>query len=548
MNASPAFEQAFERARQLHARGSLRRAERVLQELLAGGEERESVLRALAELYLVARRTDDAIAALRALTREVPDRLFYYARLASLLDGLGRTDEAIAEYRRLLARRPELADAHYNLAKLHRKEKRYREAVAAYDEAIRLGIDRVEDVYLDLGVVRAEQHDVAGAVKMLDRALAIRPGYIPALFNRGGLHEEAGEKAQATECYRHILSLEPGHPGALARLVYADRVTDADDPLLDALAAAIDGAEDPEAREELLFARGKALDDLERFEEAFVAYRAANELGRRRTPPYQPPATEAAVGRLVQGFSREWIESRASGSAAAPIFICGMFRSGSTLLEQILATHPGVTAGGELDYWPWLVGRRLSPYPHRALEATRDELRRLGDDYLALLHDAFGDAGNVTDKRPDNFLYLGLVRAAFPSARIVYTKRDAADNCLSIWFQQLGRLAYATDLEHVAHYYVQHERLMQHWQATFPENLFTVDYDHLVRSPEPVVRSVLEFLGLEWDERCLDFRNAERPVRTASLWQVREALHERSSGRWKHYAPCLAGLKGPWAS
>lgn len=520
-----------------------------MRDLLAAGEQREAVLRALVDLYLDARRPDDAVAALAALTEEVPDQLFYYARLGALLDGLGRSDEAIAHYRRLLERQPGLADAHYNLARLYKKEKRYREAIKVYNEAIRLGIERVEEVYLNLGVLYSELHEPGKAAEMQERALGIDPDYVPALFNRGGLFEEAGERERALELYRRILSLEPSHSGALSRLVHANRISDADETLLASVGAAIDAArDDPQAREELLFAHGKALDDLGRFEEAFAAWRAANELGKRRTPPYDRKAAEGAFGRLIGGFDREWTRRTTTGSSATPIFICGMFRSGSTLLEQILAAHPSITAGGELDYLPWLVGRKLSPYPQRALSASTEELRQVGESYLARLHETFGEAPNITDKRPDNFLYLGLVKALFPAARIVYTKRDAADNCLSIWFQHFGPLSYATDLENVAHYYAQHELLISHWQACFPESLFTVDYDALVRSPKPVLEPLLEFLGLPWDERCLDFRKADNPVRTASLWQVRAELHERSSGRWKNYAPFLRGLRGPWSA
>jgi tetratricopeptide (TPR) repeat protein len=547
MNRSSDFEQALERARQLHGRGSMVKAERAYRELLVDGAHREMVLRALVDLYMERRRPDAAIAALAELTEEVPDQLFYYARLAGLLDGLGRTGEAIAHYQQLLKRQPGLATAHYNIALLYKKEKRYRDALDAYQEAVRLGIERVQEVYSNMGVLFSEMQQPGKAAEMLDRALEEDPAYVPALFNRGGLYEEAGDRERAVEIYRRILSIEPRHSGALARLVHAGRISDAADPLLASLEAAIDaGNDDALAREELLFARGKALDDLGRYDEAFAAYSAANELGKQRNMPYDPRATERAMGRVIEGFDRDWIGEAATESAGAPVFVCGMFRSGSTLVEQILSAHPSITAGGELDYLPWLISRRLAPYPQGVLAAPREALRNLGDAYLALLRELHPDSANITDKRPDNFLYLGLIKAIFPAARIVYTRRDAADNCLSIWFQQLGPLSYATDLENTAHYYAQHERLMRHWEASFPDNLFPVDYDELVRSPEPLLRRLLDFLGLEWDARCLNFTESDARVRTASIWQVREGLHERSSGRWKNYEPFIRDLTGPW--
>lgn len=547
MTAISDFTQAFQYARELQARGSSRKAERKYRELLARGENRELVLRALVDLCMEMRRAGDAIAHLAALTEEVPDRLHYVARLASLLDGLGRTDEAIGHYERLLERQPDLADAHYNVALLYKKERRLGEAQVAYEEALRLRVERPHEVYSNLGVLWSERHRPANAAEAYEHALELEPGYVPALFNLGGLREEAGDRERSEALYRRILAIEPGHSGALSRLVHARRITPADDPLLGELDKAIAAGDgDALEREELLFARGKALDDLGRYGEAFEAYRAANELGLQRNLRYERRVTEQAVDRLIEKFDAGWLRNAAGDSADSPIFICGLFRSGSTLLEQILSGHPAVIAGGELELLPWLVAKRLGEYPDAVLAASREQLREVGDAYGAQVRETFPDAENITDKRPDNFLYLGMIKAIFPAARIVYTKRLAADNCLSIWFQQLGPLAYATDLANIAHYYAQHERLMAHWRGLFGADVFTVDYDALVTDPEPVVCRLLEYLGLEWDERTLDFRDSVRPVKTASVWQVREELHSRSSGRWKHYAPFLRDIEGPW--
>ncbi|HEX7060827.1 MAG TPA: sulfotransferase [Woeseiaceae bacterium] len=547
MASAQSFEQAFRRARELQARGSRVKAERLYRELLARGDQRELVLRGLVDFYMESRRADDAILHLVALTEEVPDSPYYYGRLAGLLDGLGRTEQAIGHYLRLLERQPDLADVHYNLALLYKKEKRWRDAIAAYERALALGIPRPHEVHSNLGVLYSAMRRPDEAADSYERALALEPDYVPALFNLGGLREESGDRERSRVLYERILELEPHHAGALARLVHASRIESGDDPLLTAIDRALAATQnDAAGQEELLFARGKALDDLGRYDEAFAAFASANALGKRRLPPYRPEAVEAAVGRIIDGCDRAWLERVQTDSPHSPIFICGMFRSGSTLIEQILAAHPAITAGGELEFFPWLTARRLGLWPDQALAAPREALQALGQAYTEHVRELFPDAGNVTDKRPDNFLYLGLIRAVFPAARIVCTQRDAADTCLSIWFQQLGGLTYAADLAQIAHYHRQHERLMAHWRELCGDALYAVDYDSLVRDPEPVVRGLLEFLGLPWDERCLDFRDAERPVQTASVWQVREALHARSSGRWRHYAPHLRGIAGPW--
>ena len=545
MNSSTSFQQAFERARQKHTQGRFTEAEQAYQQLANSGEQRESVLRALVELYLQTRQVSEAIDTLVALTEEVPDKLYYYARLAGLLDGLGQTDAAIGHYQRLLTRQPGLAAAYFNMALLYKKGKRYSDAINAYEEAKKHGIDDVQEVYSNLGVLYSEMRQKEKAREMYERALDVDPAYIPALFNLAGLFEEAGERQRAMEFYERVLSINPGHWDSLARLAHARKLTAADADLVDSLRhATVDANDDPIAREGLYFALGKALDDLGRYEEAFTAYRTGNEMGKLRNRPYERSIAEQTFGRMIELFAPEWIKRVTTASTAAPVFICGMFRSGSTLVEQILAGHPSITAGGELDYLPWLVAERLAPYPDGVMSASRERLGELGGEYLSRLRTQFPDAQCITDKRPDNFLHLGLIKALFPSARIVYTRRNPVDNCLSVYFQQLGgNLSYATDLEDTAHYYRQHERLMAHWTSCFAEDIFTVDYDELVNSPEQVLRQLLHFLGFEWDDRCLTFQNTDGLVKTASVWQVREELHTYSSGRRRNYTPFVQDIQ-----
>ena len=544
MNSATEFHQVFERARQQHAQGRFSEAEQAYRQLANSGEQRETVLRALVELYMQTRQVSEAINTLVALTEEVPDKLYYYARLAGLLDGLGQTDAAISHYQRLLKRQPGHAAAYFNVALLYKKGKRYPDALDAYEEAIKHGIDEVQEVYSNLGVLYSEMRQGGKAREMYERALGADPAYIPALFNLAGLFEELGERQQAKELYERILSINPKHWDALARLVHARKLTAADGRLIDSLRHATEDAkDDPIAREGLYFALGKALDDLGRYEEAFAAYRSANEMGKLRNRAYERSTAEQTFDRMIELFSSEWLQRVTTASTAAPIFICGMFRSGSTLIEQILAGHPSITAGGELDYLPWLVAERLAPYPDGVVRASREKLDELGGEYLSRLRMQFPDAQCITDKRPDNFLHLGLIKALFPSARIVYTRRNPVDNCLSVYFQQLGgNLSYATDLEDTAHYYRQHERLMAHWSSCFAENIFTVDYDELVNSPEQVLRQLLNFLGFEWDDRCLTFQETDSLVKTASVWQVRGELHTHSSGRRRNYAPFVQDI------
>jgi hypothetical protein len=220
-----------------------------------------------------------------------------------------------------------------------------------------------------------------------------------------------------------------------------------------------------------------------------------------------------------------------------------MFRSGSTLAEQILAGHSRVTAGGELGLVPALA-RTLEPWPAAASPEAIGRLRGL---YLNGLNAARPGADVVTDKRPDNFLHIGLIKAMFPDARIVHTVRDPLDTILSNWFLHLDRsMAHALDLDDLVHWHGQYRRLMAHWKRLYPD-ILDLDYDALVVEPRPEIERLLAGLGLEWEEGVLDFHRNETGVRTASVWQVREPLYRRASGRWRNYARHLEGVRAALA-
>jgi hypothetical protein len=221
-----------------------------------------------------------------------------------------------------------------------------------------------------------------------------------------------------------------------------------------------------------------------------------------------------------------------------------MLRSGSTLAEQVLAGHPDVRAGGELGLLPTLVQERLTPYPEslRSADAAQ-RLAELAANYRAQVARLFSEAPVVTDKRPDNYLHIGLVKAMFPGAKIIHTVRDALDTGLSIFFLHAApSQAYATDLTHIGHHQRQYGRLMAHWKRLYPDDIFDLDYDRFVREPRIVLAELLAFCGLPWDERCLGFSERDNAVRTASVWQVRQPLYTASSGRWRPYGHRLAPL------
>jgi tetratricopeptide (TPR) repeat protein len=469
-------------------------------------------------------------------------------RDAVLLDRAGRTADAIAVYERLLARWPDRPNTWYNLALLQRKARRYESALASYQQALDRGVSRPEEVHLNRSVIYADhlRRDAAAASE-LAAALELNPRYVPALLNLANLDEDFGRREQARALYERILEIDPRCTLALARLAGVAVVSSLDDPLIARLEEATRRAgTDATGRANLGFALGRLLDACGAYQRAFEAYRAANDASRASGAPrprYDRVGHERFVDALIAAFPEPRHDVATDPAGVEPIFVCGMFRSGSTLTEQVLARHPRVAAGGEVDVLPALVASELAPYPASMARVSAAALADLGGRYLRTLSGLHPGADYVTDKRPDNFLNIGLIKTLFPDARIVHTTRNALDNCLSIYFLHLDhRMSYALDLRDIGHYYRQYRRLMAHWHALYGNDILDFGYEAYVRDPGPALGRLLGFCRLDTDDYGKR-GTAGGAVKTASVWQVREPLHQRSVGRWRNYAQQLAGLE-----
>ena len=476
------------------------------------------------------------------------------------LERAGRVPEAIEAYQHLLARAPGLPDSWYNLALLQKKIGDFDAALRSYQEALNRDISQPEEVHLNRAVVFSDclRQEMA-AESELRKALELNPRYLPALINLANLYEDLGRREDALAKYETLLAIAPNYYEALARYVSLKGVASPDDPLVGRLKYAMaQSAASAMDKASLGFALGKVLDACGAFDQAFAAYVHANQASRagaqvgpvsRRL--YDRQSHERFVDQLIGAIAPRppapaILESDASPS---PIFICGMFRSGSTLAEQVLAGHSRMRAGGELDFIPALVRNELAPFPASMAQFSVRQLEQIALRYRNRLSTMFPDASHITDKRPDNFLYIGLIKQLFPNAKIIHTTRNALDNCLSIYFLHLGHgMGYALDLMDIGHYYKQYQRLMTHWQLLYGDDILTFEYDTLVSEPRQTIETLLDFVGLDWEEQCLQFQHVKNAVKTASVWQVREGLYQRSSGRWRNYAQHLAPLREYLAS
>ena len=511
------------------------------------------------------------------------ERLLAYDRragtlndFASLLTGLGRFAAAAERYREALAQAPRDARLHANLGHVLHCLGDHRSAIEHARLATELDA-RLPEAYLHLGnalLAINEMHAAEAAYRtglgvvpeharlllahaMAERALGrveeaalsarraheLRPDGADAVALLGSLAIDRGRFEEAETLLKKALAMSPDLPEALTGLTAVRRMTAADAPWREAASRALSRGLPVAHAIALHHALGKYCDDLGEFDAAFEHHRRGHELARRSRPPYDRAATSARVTRTLSAFDRRALEELQPAGLAAerPVFVFGMPRSGTTLAEQILASHPQVHGAGEVLFWQFAADAERAAQP-RQRAAT---IAALGRRYLELLAALPAAATRVIDKLPSNFRNLGLIHAALPQARFIHLERDPLDTCLSIYFQGFTAAhAYAADLTDLGHYYREYRRLMAHWRTVLPPQLLLeVPYEALVDQPEAWARRMLEHIGLPWDARCLEFHRTERPVLTASSWQVRQPIGKGSIGRWRRYERFLAPLR-----
>lgn len=385
------------------------------------------------------------------------------------------------------------------------------------------------------------------ALALLQRATTEMPGEGELWMALAQTAEDAGNRDLAREAYRRALALRPGWALAVGGLLGLDRArADAADVALGEQLMARSEVGDAD-RAVLGYELGKVLDGRGEHAAAMAAWHQANAARRRVAGTPDVPALQQKVRDIIASQTRGRLDRIGKGGSddPRPLFIVGMPRSGTTLTEQILATHPLGHGCGELPDIA-LIARRLAEDGHGAdlsgipAETLEDATRR----YLrAATRNATADARCLVDKAPLNFFHLGLVALLFPNARVVWCRRDPRDIAVSVYAENFAldeRLA--TDLGDIGHYINMQARLMRHWQAELPLPVMELVYEDLARDPEPVARRLVEFAGLEWDPACLEFHRSERGVQTPSRWQVRQPIYTRSIGRWRNYGDALAPL------
>lgn len=428
----------------------------------------------------------------------------------------GRFDEAVANYKHCLALRPREPRFHYLLGKVSTVQDRFDEALARFDAAL-----AIDPGYIQATAWKAVVHERRGDD---DGARALLESYVAART----------EDADMAEAWAR-LELRAGRPQSALEVV--DRhLARADLP--------------PISREGLGFLAGRALEGTGDYDRAFEAFSAAN---RVQAAPFDGAAHVAGIDRIVAAFSAERLAAtgRAACDASLVILVAGMPRSGTTLVEQIIDAHPDAAGAGEIADLTDLVAdlpRRAGssrPWPECVADLTQSTLDRLGREHLGRMRGLARGARRLVNKSLENYKLLGLAALVAPGARVVHVRRDPLDTCLSCFMSHLmpPRHAYAADLRHLGLVYRQYRRIMDHWRAVLDLPILDVVYEELVAEPEPVCRRLIEFCGLEWDDRCLRFHESGRFAGTLSYDQVRRPLYASAIGRYRNYERHLGPLK-----
>jgi tetratricopeptide (TPR) repeat protein len=505
--------------------------------------ERISALLAEVESDFARGQYDTAMERLRETLAIDPQHVFAHNRLGAALVNLGRYPEAEQEFRRAIELDPSFAKPHFNLGIVLFWRGDFEGAEAAYLRAVELDPGNAETL-VSLGMTLGTVGRLEDARSCFERALRLDPRNATTFCSLGWLESVQGRFEEAEAMFRRALEIEPRRSHAWAPIADLRRMTTADRDWLEGVMRLTEGGVPPLEEASLQFALGKYFDDVGEFDEAFRHYQRGNELHRQLAQPYDRPARTAFVDDMVRVYAQQRFAHPADGASYSrrPVFVVGMMRSGTSLVEQIIASHPRVTGAGELDFW--LDATRK--HEHRLRRDVPDAAlaREFADSYLQTLARRSAEALRVVDKSNFNSDCLGLIHLVFPKARVVFVRRDPVDTCLSCYFAQFtNTLNFTTDLTDLAHYYREHHRLMRHWRSALPVGtLLEVPYEDLVSDQETWSRRIIEFIGLDWDARCLDFHKTERPVLTASNWQVRQRVYSSSVGRWKNYEKFIGPL------
>jgi tetratricopeptide (TPR) repeat protein len=503
----------------------------------------------LGALLLEEDRIPEAIESLNKVFKLNPN----YAEAVCNMGGVHLAQEeneaALACFKRALELRPEYLEAQMGLSKTFQAMESLEDAERAANRALQIDSSKPKAHAL-IGSIYSETSRPVQAEAAFERALALDPKSDEGLLGLGHLCVENGDIERAEGLFRQALANKPDNVSARIHLIQAHKVKEGDEHFSALLEEEKDADKYSDNRKmSLHFALGKCYDDLKDHDKAFPHFLAGCKIKRAKFN-YDADATARQFAELKAIFSQDFIDHlRGSGdSSAMPIFVLGMPRSGTTLTEQIIASHPDVFGAGELPDLLRIAHRKTHPdtttFPDNLRYLDADTLKALGAEYVAAVQARAPDARHITDKMPANFFAVPLIHLMLPNAKIIHVNRNPVDTCVSCFTRLFHRKQEHTyDLAELGRYYVDYAKLMEQWRKVLPQGAFyDVQYENIVADQEGEARKLLEYCGLEWDAACLDFHKTKRQIRTASVTQVRQPIYTTSVERWRKYEKFLGPL------
>ncbi|MEZ5777453.1 MAG: sulfotransferase [Paracoccaceae bacterium] len=483
----------------------------------------------------------DAAGALRKAVILAPGRVSALTLLGEALGTINETQAALPLLLRAREEEPDSIQVHVSLGNAYARLNDHQDAEASFSRAVELSPDNASVEYrAALGIAQSRLGRDREALENLDKVLAVKPDHPLALSGKAGVLQTLGQFDEAMAMFRRATEVDPLNGENYRQLIVSHKTKPGDKILAD-MVELYDGAQlSDNARMNIAFAIAKALEDTKDYDNVFRYLDNANAL-MRKAHPYRIVKRFREVKAVQEAFaSFDYHGARIEGANDfAPIFVTGMPRSGTTLIEQIISSHSTVTGGGELGMVSSGSNQLLFPKgkPRKLADIPVPELRQFGDDYRSYILERFPDAERITDKSIPTYMYIGMIKLALPNARFVVVRRDPRDNLLSIYKNKFpdGTHPYAYDQRDLAQYYGTFVSMLDFWRERVPDWFYEVQYEKLVSNPEEETRKLIAACGLDWEDACLSFHENTRKVQTLSVYQVRQPISKGSVQAWQRY-------------
>ena len=545
-------QQKMAEAERLKQAGKFTDAERQYREILAKMPDFHPALHALG---LMANQAGNLLMAIELISRAIKidaSVAMYYSNLGEIYRRSGKFEQAIAACKKAISLNPDNQDAHYNLGVALSDNSEPKKAAECYRYILRLNPDH-SLAWNNLGAALEKMGDQTAALEAYEKAVDIDPTNAEAQNNLGAIYSQLGRLDEARQHFEAAIESQPEfispHYNLSSLKTYVPN-----DPHLTTLESLSfkPPKQEHDSHIRYYFALGKAREDIGQYDRAFDAYAEGNRLKRVQLQYDENRACEM-IDSIIQLFNSNFFKLRKKSILKCdkiPVFIVGMPRSGTTLIEQILSSHADVFGADELpdlgqviNYAPGSDTQQLFPGHVPGLSA--EDFQALAESYIERVWQRSPDSICITDKMPTNFFYIGMIYLMFPNAKIIHSMRDPMDTCLSCYTRLFNMtMDFAYSLEDLGRYFNRYMKLMQHWRDVLPENTFLdVHYEDMVIDNEKQTRRMLEYIGLSWDDACLEFYKNKRPVKTASIAQVRQPIYHSSIGHWERFGAKLNPLK-----